>query len=308
MDRNRFKGIFTALVTPMDEKLEVDHDSLARLVGHQIACGIHGFYVGGSTGEGFILTSEERKKVLETVVEAAKGRAVVISHVGSVSTMESMSLARHAEEAGADAISAVVPFYYKVGLQEIQEHYTSIMSASRLPMIVYHYPGATGVQLSLDFYEEMARNPQCLGVKFTSMNLFEMQQIRSRCGDDFLIWNGHDEVLAGGLLLGADGAIGSTFNMMPDPFLRMYEVKAAGKWDTVRELQVKTNAVIAHMLDYDVIPYEKRMLYLQGIIANPAARQPLKQFSAEQQAEIDRFYAISDILSVEKGRKGEKRL
>ncbi|OZB92279.1 N-acetylneuraminate lyase [Paenibacillus sp. XY044] len=303
MDRNRFKGIFTALVTPMDEKLEVDHDSLTRLVEHQIACGIHGFYVGGSTGEGFILTSEERKKVLETVVQAAKGRAVVISHVGSISTMESMSLARHAEETGADAISAVVPFYYKVGVQEIREHYASIMSASGLPMIVYHYPGATGVQLSLDFYEDMARNPQCLGVKFTSMNLFEMQQIRSRCGDDFLIWNGHDEVLAGGLLLGADGAIGSTFNMMPDPFLRMYDVKAAGNWDAVRELQVKANAVIAHMLHYDVIPYEKRMLFLQGVISNPATRQPLKRFSAEQQAEIDRFYATSDLLMVDKGEK-----
>lgn len=297
MDKQKFQGVFTALLTPMSEDGGLDLDSLERLVEHQISQGVKGFYAGGSTGEGFILTSEERMKVLETVVQSTKGRVTVIAHIGCISTMESVRLARHAEGLGVDAISAVVPFYYKVGPKEIRVHYESIMEASKLPMIVYHFPGATGVQLSLDFYEQMARHPRCLGVKFTSLNLFEMQQIRSRCGSDFLIWNGHDEVYAGGALMGADGAIGSTFNMMPGLFADMYEQQSRGQWGTVQNLQSQANEVIAHMLNYDVIPYEKYVLYLQGVIRNPAVRQPLKQFTTEEKAGIEAFFSKAEVLN-----------
>jgi N-acetylneuraminate lyase len=307
MDKNKFRGVFTALLTPMHEDGRLDLESLERLVEHQITQGIQGFYVGGSTGEGFILTSEERMNVLKTVVQAAKGRVTLISHVGCISTMESIRLARHAESLGVDAVSAVVPFYYKVGPTEISEHYRAIMSSVSLPMIIYHFPGATGVQLSLDFYEEMARNPQCIGVKFTSLNLFEMQQIRSRCGEGFLIWNGHDEVYAGGALMGADGAIGSTFNMLPGLFAKLCLHQARSDWSTVQALQTQANTVIAHMLNYDVIPYEKYILYLQGIIRHPAVRQPLRQFTSVERAEIEAFYPTSEPLQIPVDAEGSSR-
>lgn len=293
----RFHGIFTALVTPMHEDGGVDHPSLVKLVQHQIEHGIHGFYVGGSTGEGFLMTREERKQVLETVIQATGGKARVVAHIGSMSTMESVELAQHAEAAGAEAVSAVVPFYYKVGAREIQKHYETIMVATKLPMIIYHFPGATGVQLSLGFYEEMAKHPQCIGVKFTSLNLFEMEQIRSRCGDDFLIWNGHDEVFAGGALIAADGAVGSTMNMMPSLYTDMYTSIQGGQWEEVRSLQSKANVVISHLVNYDVIPYEKYVLYKQGIISTPTARQPLRQFTSEENEQIHRFLQSNEILS-----------
>jgi N-acetylneuraminate lyase len=292
----KFKGIFTALLTPMDEEKRIDFDSLARLVEHQIQQGIKGFYVGGSTGEGFILTTEERMQVLEAVVRAGQGRVTIIAHVGCISTMESIKLAKHAELQGVDAISAVVPFYYKVTMKEIREHYTAIMSAVPLPMIIYHFPGATGISLSMDFYEEMSRHPQCIGVKFTSLNLFEMQQIRAKCGQDFLIFNGHDEVYIGGALMGADGAIGSTYNMMPGLFVEMFDQISAGVWSAVHGVQSDANDVIAHMIQYDVIAYEKYMLYLQGVFTSPAVRQPLKQFSAEERKQIEAFYQGSEVL------------
>lgn len=296
MDRDKFRGVFTALLTPMHEDGSLDLASLERLVEHQISQRMNGFYAGGSTGEGFILTSEERMNVLDKVVATARGRATIIAHVGCISTMESIRLARHAEAVGVDAVSAVVPFYYKIGSREIREHYEAIMSSVSLPLIVYHFPNATGVQLSLDFYEEMARHPQCLGIKFTSLNLFEMQQIRYRCGDSLMIWNGYDEVYAGGALMGADGAIGSTFNLMPSLYAQMYKHHASGDWIAVQRLQTEANAIIAHMLNYDVIPYEKYMLYLQGIISDPAVRQPLRQFTAEEKRDIEAFFEASEIL------------
>lgn len=297
--RKAFGGIFTALLTPMHENGDIDFPSLERLVEHQIEQGIHGFYVGGSTGEGFILTGDERQQVLETVVKASDGRVTIIAHVGNISTRESIKLAKHAEKLGVDAISAVVPFYYKVTMKEIREHYEAIMAAVTLPLIVYHYPGATGVNLSMEFYEGMSRNPQCIGVKFTSLNLFEMQQIRSRCGDDFLIYNGHDEVYMAGALVGADGAIGSTFNMMPGLFANMYEICASEELlpkVSIQQLQAEANEVITHMIQYDVIAYEKYMLYLQGVLATPTVRQPLKQFTVEERASIESYYKQSEVL------------
>ena len=307
-NRKAFGGIFTALLTPMHENGEIDFPSLKRLVEHQIVQGIQGFYVGGSTGEGFILTGDERQQVLETVVEASDGRVTIIAHVGNISTRESIKLAKHAEKLGVDAISAVVPFYYKVTMKEIREHYEAIMAAVTLPLIVYHYPGATGVNLSMEFYEGMSRNPQCIGVKFTSLNLFEMQQIRTRCGDDFLIYNGHDEVHVAGALVGADGAIGSTFNMMPGLFANMYEIYASEELlpkASIQLLQAEANEVISHMIQYDVIAYEKYMLYLQGVLATPTVRQPLKQFTVEERASIESYYKQSEVAQFNFSAKNE---
>ncbi|WP_168120024.1 N-acetylneuraminate lyase [Paenibacillus sp. HB172176] len=296
MNHESFKGIYTALVTPMTEDGGLDLPSLVRLVEHQLASGIHGFYVGGSTGEGFILSSEERKTVLETVLSANRGRGKIIAHVGCISTDESARLAKHAEQAGADAVSAVVPFYYKLGMAEIRKHYDCIMRATKLPMLIYHFPGATGVSLSMDFYEEMAAHPQCLGVKFTSLNLFEMQQIRAKCGPDFLILNGHDEVYAAGALMGADGAIGSTMNMMPGLYAGMFDSIRREDWKALRNPQALANEIIAHMLKFDVIPYEKYMLYLQGVIASPRARQPLTQLSEGEMAAIRAYFETNGVL------------
>ncbi|MNO26593.1 N-acetylneuraminate lyase [compost metagenome] len=293
-----FKGVYTALITPMHDDGSIDHESLARLVRHLQSQGVKGFYVGGSTGEGFILNTVERQEVLETVVRAAEGKSTIIAHIGAIGTEASIELARHAERQGVDAMSAVVPFYYKTTVEQIKEHYIAIMAAVPLPMLIYHYPGATGVQLSMDFYEEMARHPQCIGVKFTSLNLFEMQQIRARCGDRFLIFNGHDEVYAAGALTGADGAIGSTYNMMALLFVQMYQEAEHGNWSSLPELQAKANEVIGNMVSFDVIPYEKYICYAQGIIRSYRARQPLKQLTEVETEAIRTFYEKSTVLKV----------
>ncbi|MBD2844165.1 N-acetylneuraminate lyase [Paenibacillus sp. IB182496] len=290
------KGLYTALVTPMNENGDIDYDSLQALIEHQLRSGVSGFYVGGSTGEAFMLSMTERKKLLEAAVGAVAKRAKVIAHTGCISTRDSVDLAVHAEQTGADAVSAVVPFYYKAGIQELQQHYETIMSAVAVPMLIYHFPGATGVSLTVDFYESMSRHPQCLGVKFTSMNLFEMQQIRDKCGERFLILSGHDEVYAASVLMGSEGAIGSTFNMMPSLYRDMFSLAATGQWSKLPALQAQANEVIAHMLQFDVIPYEKAILHLQGVLKTSVVRSPLKRFTPEETARIAEFYRSSSLL------------
>ncbi len=305
MTTEHYKGIFPALLTPMKEDDAVDYEAYAPYIDHLLSSGVKGFYVGGSTAESFILTEEERMRVLEAVVRANSRRATIIAHVGAIGTAACVRLARHAEQTGAHAVSAVVPFYYKTSVTEVRNHYLAIMNAVRLPLIIYHFPDATGVSLPLDFYTEMARHPQCIGVKFTSMNLFEMQQIRAHCGENFLLYNGYDQIYAAGAITGADGAIGSTFNMMPRPFADMHARIAQRDWHALPALQTQANEVIAHMKRYDTIPYEKYICYLQGWFRSPKSRMPLKQLSGEEQESIRRFYEQNSLLQREK-RGGER--
>ena len=296
MTNEKYKGIFTALVTPMHENGEIDGNALERLVEHQIALGVNGLYVGGSTGEGLMLTVEERQSILETVVKRNAGRVSVIAHIGQISTQESIRLARHAEALGVDAISAVAPFYYKLSRDDIKRHYLSIMDAVASPMIVYHFPANTGVSLPPDFYGQLAQHSHMLGVKFTSYNLYELEQIRAGCGEGFIIMNGHDEVYAGAAVMGATGAIGSTFNIQLSLFRDMQQHIRHERWSEVGRLQAKANAIIAHMLQYDVIAYEKYMLFLQGVIPCAKVRQPLLQLAASDQAAIRQFYDNNETL------------
>jgi N-acetylneuraminate lyase len=298
MNLQKYKGIFAALLTPMNEDGSFDDASMKRHVKRLLDQRVNGFYVNGSTGEGFILTKEERKRTLETVIHANEGRGTVIAHIGGISTQESIELAKHAETAGADVISAVVPFYYKISMKEIIDHYMSIMAATKLPMIIYHFPGATGVTLSMDFYKEMSAHPQCIGVKFTSYNLFEMQQIRALCGQDFLIYNGHDEVYAAGAIMGADGAIGSTFNVIAPLFVEMYGKICRNEWSALAELQAKANEVIAKLIQYDVFSTEKFICYLQGNFRTPSIRHPLKQLTQREQEELRLYFEQSAVLNV----------
>lgn len=153
MDIQHLKGIFPALLTPLREDDSIDYESLHRHVKYLSRQGVHGFYVGGSTGEGMIMSSSERQQVLEHVIQVSEDKSI-IAHVGSVSTDEAVRLATHAEQVGADAISAIVPYYYSLTEEQIMDHYLTLMKETHLPLIIYHFPQATGVSLSIDFYKK----------------------------------------------------------------------------------------------------------------------------------------------------------
>ncbi len=126
--------------------------------------------------------------------------------------------------------------------------------------------------------------------------MFELQQIKEVGGEDFIIYNGHDEVLAGGLLMGADGAIGSTFNMMPKAFIELYHRAQQGEWDKVMNVQTVINRVIHQLLNYDVIAFEKYICFLQGLIQTPKTRMPLQQLAEEDAERIHSIYRQTELL------------
>ena len=258
-------GIFPALLTPFDSKGRVDEENLRRLVSTNIGRGVDGFYVCGSTGEAFLLKPEERKRILETVVSEVAGRVSIICHIGAIGTDSTIELGKHAEAAGADAVSSIPPFYYKFSAAEVVGFYRDIADAVGLPVIPYNFPALSGVTLTGDLIRQLRENSRIIGVKFTSNDLFQLERMKK---DDptLIVYNGFDELFLAGLAMGADGAIGSTFNFMPEKFIGIRERVGAGDIVGARAFQEKANEVIQVLLGTGKpLNAHKFILGLQGI-------------------------------------------
>ncbi|GAA3402707.1 N-acetylneuraminate lyase [Paenibacillus hodogayensis] len=292
-----FYGIIPALLTPYDPSGAISEQATRRLVRHLLEKGVNGFYAGGSTGEGLLQSSEERERFLDIIVDEVRGAVPVIAHVGALDTATCIRLAKYAERAGADAVSSVAPFYYKHGQEQVRGHYLDIAMAADIPLILYHIPDLTGVRSTVRFYRELAESDKIVGVKYTAKDTFELQQLIEACGPDFRVFNGPDESLLAGLAVGCCGAIGSTYNMMPELFVELYQTFQAGAIGEARSLQAQANRVIAELLKYDFISFEKEILRLQGIDVG-LPRKPLQQLTDEERAHIGAFARQFAILGI----------
>ncbi len=259
------KGIFVALLTPLDSKGKLNEASLRLLVSSAIRRGVNGFYVCGSTGEAFLLTPEERQRILEVVVEENAGRAAVIAHIGAIGTELSLTLGRHAVQLGVDAVSSIPPFYYKFSPDEVVGYYLDLAQTLDLPLIPYNFPALSGVTLTGDLVRRLRKDPRIVGIKFTSNDLFQLGQMKSD-DKDLVVYNGFDEIFLAGLSMGADGAIGSTFNFMPEKYLAIQKCFEAGDLGQARNWQSQANEVIQALIQTGkMLNAHKYLMDLQGI-------------------------------------------
>lgn len=247
----KFRGVFVALNAIFTEDDEVNIDATKELVKIYKAKGVKGVYVCGSTGEGFMLSTEERMQVAEAVKEAAGDDFTVIVHVGCASTRESILLAKHCESIGVDAISAVPSVYYRLPAKSVEKHWNGIIDATQLPFIIYNIPQLTGFNLPYDLFKRMAENPKVIGIKNSEEPVFGMERFRTIAGEDFVIFNGSDEQFLGGRLMGADSAIGGTYGTMPELFVRLNELINENKIEQAKALQFKINDIIFDLLSCD---------------------------------------------------------
>ncbi|XTZ38868.1 N-acetylneuraminate lyase [Salmonella enterica] len=291
------RGVMAALLTPFDSQQALDKESLRRLVQFNIQQGIDGLYVGGSTGEAFVQSLEEREQVLEIVAEEAKGKITLIAHVGCVSTAESQQLATVANRLGFDAVSAVTPFYYPFSFEEHCEHYRAIIDAAQgLPMVVYNIPALSGVKLSLEQINTLVTLPGVSALKQTSGDLYQMEQIR-RAHPDLVLYNGYDEIFASGLLAGADGGIGSTYNIMGWRYQRIAKAMREGDIATAQRLQSECNKVIDLLVKVGVFRGLKTVLHYMDVVEVPLCRKP---FAAVDEQFLPQLKALAQQLSQEK--------
>ena len=248
MDITKYQGVIPAFYACYDEKGEVSGKAVRELTEYFIKKGVKGIYVGGSSGECIYQSVSERKLVLENVMDVARGKLTVIAHVACNSTRDSQELARHAEKLGVDAIASIPPIYFHLPDYAIAGYWNDISAAApNTDFIIYNIPQLAGVALTMPLLREMLKNPRVIGVKNSSMPVQDIQMFMNegaQGGRPFVVFNGSDEQLISGLMMGTDGGIGGTYGVMPELFLKLYELFNAGKLHEVRELQYAVDNII----------------------------------------------------------------
>lgn len=279
------QGIYTALLTPFNNENRVNVKELERLVRHNVRMGVDGFYVGGSTAEAFLLSTEERKLIMD-VVKSTAPEKTLIAHIGSLHEDEAAELAKHAETCGYDVISSVAPYYYKFSFNEVKNYYYRLAYATELPMLVYHFPAFSGVNMGVAEMKEFLKDDKFVGIKFTSNDFFMLEQCKAAFPNK-VVYNGFDEMFLAGLSMGADGGIGSTYNLMADKFVEIRRLFQNGEIQKAQEVQKEANRIIALLCKIGVMQSEKEVMNQLGL-AFGTARKPFGEPSAEEKELISK--------------------
>lgn len=265
-DINRFKHVTVALNTPFDQNHEIDLEATKKLVMYLYDKGVRGLYVCGSTGEGFLLTDEERKRVLEAVMEVAPEDMSIIVHVGSASTKSACDLAKHAFEVKAHATSAVPSVYYRYSEESVYRHWTAITEAADLPFFIYNIPQLTGFNLSNGLLKKMLQNERVVGVKCSSEPAHDILRFKQIGGEDFIVFNGPDEQYLAGRMMGADAGIGGTYAAMPELYLKLEELIREKRFEEAQKLQVVITDLIYKLLSFgSLYGAVKSLIKLDGL-------------------------------------------
>ena len=216
------------MVTPITADGKINTETLRKLTNYLIEGGVHGLFPVGSQGEFYALTFEEKKKVLEVVVEETQGRVPVYAGTGAITTREAVALTRMAESIGASAVSVITPFFVHPSDAELLEYYTAVAKSTRLPVLLYNNPGRTGVNISADFVVKASKVDNIVGIKDSSGDLTLTAEYIRRTGETFSVLAGRDTLIYGTLCYGGKGAIAATANVVPKIIVEIYEAFVVG--------------------------------------------------------------------------------
>ena len=234
-DLKKYEGIIPAFYACYDAEGKINPTAVRELTQYYIDKGVQGLYVGGSSGECIYQSKEERKIVLEEVMKVAKGKLTIIAHIACNNTADSCELAAHAESLGVDAIASIPPIYFKLPPHAIAKYWNDMSAAApNTDFIIYNIPQLAGVSLSVPLLKEMLKNPNVIGVKNSSM---PTQDIQMWADEGAIVFNGPDEQLISGLVMGAVGGIGGTYGAMPELYVELYRCVKAGEMAKALEIQ-----------------------------------------------------------------------
>jgi hypothetical protein len=242
---DKYKGVIPAFYACYDDNGEISPERVRALTEYFVDKKVRGVYVNGSSGECIYQSVEDRKVVLENVMKV-KGDLTIINHIACNNTKDGMELAAHAESLKVDAIAAIPPIYFKLPEYAIAQYWNDYSSAApNTDFIIYNIPQLAGVALSRGLYAKMRENKNVIGVKNSSMPVFDIQGFVRDGGDDYIVFNGPDEQFVSGRVIGAKAGIGGTYGAMPELFLAMDECIEAGDMKRANEIQYCVNDIIA---------------------------------------------------------------
>ena len=299
-DIQKYQGVFPAFYACYDKNGEIDPAAVRKLTTFFVEKGVKGVYVGGSSGECIYQSVPERKLLLENVMEAAQGKLTIIAHVACNNTRDSQELARHAEGLGVDAIASIPPIYFHLPDRSIAQYWNDISSAApNTDFIIYNIPQLAGVALTMPLLREMLKNPNVIGVKNSSMPVQDIQMFKdegTKNGRPFVVFNGPDEQIISGLMMGADGGIGGTYGAMPDLIVKLFELFYAGEREKARQLQYDVDNIIYALCGGKCNMYAaiKEVLRRREGIDLGSVRLPLAAYTAQDDAAITHAVSLID--------------
>ena len=287
MNISKYEGIIPAFYACYDAEGKINPAAVREMTQWFIDKGVTGLYVGGSSGECIYQSKEERKLVLENVMAVAKGKLTVIAHIACNNTADSQELAAHAESLGVDAIASIPPIYFKLPPYAIAKYWNDMSAAApNTDFIIYNIPQLAGVSLTVPLLKEMLKNPRVIGVKNSSMPTQDIQMWKDAGA---LVFNGPDEQLISGLVMGAEGGIGGTYGVMPRLYVELFRCVKEGNMAKALEIQNDCCRIIYKMCSgygnmYGMI---KEILRRMGCPDCGSVRAPLAEL-------IESDYAIVD--------------
>ena len=244
----KYRGVIPAFYACYGEDGSVSPERARKLARHLVDKGVRGLYVGGSSGECIYQEKEERMALLEAVMDEIRGECTVIAHVACNNTNESCQLAAHAEKAGVDAIASIPPIYFRLPEYAIADYWNEISAAApNTDFIIYNIPQLAGVALTPGLFRKMRENPRVIGVKNSSMPVYDIEIFLRAGGENCVVFNGPDEQFVAGRCCGAAGGIGGTYGAMPELFLAMDRLIREGTPEKAMPIQHEVNAIIEEM-------------------------------------------------------------
>ena len=257
-----FKGVFSALITPLDEKGKLNKAVLRDLIEDLLSDGADGFYLCGATGEGLNLTVEQHKETAKAAIEIINGRVPAIVHVARTVFSEMTELAKYAESVGASAVSAIPPIFYKYNDDEIYSYYKTLADSINIPVVIYNNPSA-GVAFPVSLLKRLFSIPRITSIKWTNYNFATVMGAKAEIPKANFI-SGPDQMLLLGLTAGCDAGIGTTYNFIMRDVKNVYEAFSSGDGKKALEYQTYVSRVCAAIGGVNIIMVTKFILSKLG--------------------------------------------
>lgn len=289
MEKPLFSGACTALVTPFLNG-KVNYPMAEQLLRRQIEAGISAVVVAGTTGESPTLSDDEKIELFRRCKAYAGDSCKIIAGTGTNSTEHAVRLSVAAEEAGADALLVVTPYYNKATPDGLFAHYLTIAHSVSIPIILYNVPTRTGVDIPVSVYERLSRVPNIVGVKEASSDITKIARIRLACGPDFTIWSGNDDQIVPVIASGGSGVISVLSNVYPEETNAMCLAALNGNYALAAELQRQFLPLIDLLFcEVNPIPVKAAMQYIGYDCGS--CRLPLSKLTKEHQLQLERYFA-----------------
>ncbi len=293
----QLRGILTALATPFGADGDIDEATLRAVVDRSIEGGVHGVVACGSTGEFTALSSDERRRIVEIVVDQAGGRVPVIAQTGATSTAEAIRLSRHAESVGADIVMTIAPYYEPLTLDETTDYLRTVAGSVGLPVMLYNIPMATGFDLPPDAVGALAREVENIKyIKNTTIDMAQSAQLIHHYGDVVSTFVGWDSLLLASLVEGAAGVMAGTANLVPSELVAVWNAVEAGEFQLARDEWDRVYPVVDAVMQQPFVPAVKAVLGALGLPVGPP-RAPIAPLDPAAATRIADLVAATRLVS-----------